>query len=267
MTAYEKTQSSVAAANAVFQEEMSPNGYTVCDPPVATLELKEGVTEVSMTVGQTIDLLDCVTTNYPNCVYCSSDDYSAFTPTEAHKITCNIAGHTSTIHIKIATPTSVLERTLQVNSNNNNSGEQQQGQAENDENQDDGDNDNDGDEEQGGGDAVSYSFNGKQTMCVFTIEDADGKYNVKHNGTVIFTGISQLTFKWTGNYQPADWGGNAGSININSPWSTVLQQPSNTAQGSYTVNLKSAFSDGEARTITFSNNNSGSSFYLEVIGQ
>jgi hypothetical protein len=118
----------------------------------------------------------------------------------------------------------------------------------------------------GGG--TSYSISGKQTNCVFSIETAsDGKYNVKYDGADIFTGISQLTFNWTGNYQPVAWGGNAGSININSPWSTVLQQLSNTAQGSYSVNLSSAFKEGEARTITFSNNNSGSSFNLEVTGQ
>ena len=128
MTAYEIAQSGAATATAVFQEEISPNGYTVCDPPVAMLELREGVTEVSMTVGQTIDILDYVTTNYPECVYLSSDDYSAFTPVEAHKITCDISGHASTIHIKIATPTGVLERTLNVNSNGNGSGDQQQEQ-------------------------------------------------------------------------------------------------------------------------------------------
>ena len=131
MTDNEIEKCSSATVTAAFKEKITPSGYTSVEPPVATLELKEGVTEVSMTVGQTIDLLDYVTTNYPKCVYLSSDDYSAFTPVEAHKITCGISGHASTIHIKIATPTGVLERTLKVNSNGNNSDNQQQDQQDN----------------------------------------------------------------------------------------------------------------------------------------
>lgn len=130
--------------------------------------------------------------------------------------------------------------------------------------EDDPDEDSGNDETSGGG---SYSISGKHTSCEFVIEEASGgKYNVKYKNEVVFANVSTLTFNWSGNFQPAAWGGNPGGIKVNSPWSTVLYQPSSVAQGSYTVNLNSAFSNGEGKTITFSNNNSGSSFYLEVVG-
>ena len=207
MTAYEIAQSGAATANAVFQEEISPNGYAVCNPPVATLELNEGVTEVSMTVGQTIDILDYVTTNYPKCVYLSSDDYSAFTPVEAHKITCGISGHTSTIHIKIATPTDVLERTLKVNSNGNNSGGQQQDQQDNQGEQ--GDQENQGgnsDVNEGGsvtpsGEGVLLSESKNETYKIEIVDGSEtGKYNVIYEGRLIKANVTSITIEWSENF-------------------------------------------------------------------
>ena len=117
------------------------------------------------------------------------------------------------------------------------------------------------------GGAGTYSFSGKQTNCVFTVEAAgNGKYNVKYNGTAILKGVAKVTFSWSDNYQPKEWGGAAGGFKINSPWGTTNLETVS-AQDNYAVTLSSAFGDSEGKTITVSNNNSGSSFYLTVSGE
>ena len=126
--------------------------------------------------------------------------------------------------------------------------------------------DDGGDDTPSGG-AGTYSFSGKQTQCVFTVESAgNGKYNVKYNGTAILKGVAKVTFSWSDNYQPKEWGGAVGAFKVNSPWSTTgLGTVS--AQGNYTVTLSSAFRASEDKTLTVSNNNAGSSFYLTVSGE
>ena len=252
MTAYEIAQSGAATANAVFQEEISPNGYAVCNPPVATLELNEGVTEVSMTIGQTIDLLDYVTTNYPKCVYLSSDDYSAFTPVEAHKITCGISGHASTIHIKIATPTGVLERTLKVNSNGNNSGGQQQA---GDDSDDEGD-EVDGDEGDDNGDDVN---DGETTMTIqnsnnyffdIVYNESDGTYNILYGSKEIKSHVTSVTMQWSG------YDANGGNLHICSPWRT-FDYASGNANGKAIVtkaNLEELMTQEKKLLVTCDNN-------------
>ena len=255
MTAYEIVQSNAAVSNAVFQEEISPNGYTVCDPPVATLELKEGVTGINMAVGQTIDLLDYVDTNYPNSVYCSSDDYSAFTPTEAHKITCNIAGHTSTVHIKIATPTSVLERTLQVNSNGNNSGEQELNEDQTDESSDQGEQG-----EVGGGEGALIPNSG--TNIDLYVTGTTDNYTISYlNGAKIVEGVSAVIVRWeysgseTPNLRLQSWGdafgGSGGNITI-------------TGNGSQELgNQELGICVSHQGTLQIQNGNSNVKFYIE----
>lgn len=255
MTAYEIVQSNAAVSNAVFQEEISPNGYTVCDPPVATLELKEGVTGINMAVGQTIDLLDYVDTNYPNSVYCSSDDYSAFTPTEAHKITCNIAGHTSTVHIKIATPTGVLERTLQVNSNGNNSGEQELNEDQTDESRDQGEQG-----EVGGGEGALIPNSG--TNIDLYVTGTTGNYTISYlNGAKIVEGVSAVIVRWeysgseTPNLRLQSWGdafgGSWGNITI-------------TGNGSQELgNQELGICVSHQGTLQIQNGNSNVKFYIE----
>jgi len=132
---------------------------------------------------------------------------------------------------------------------------------------DEGDKVDDGGDDTPSGGAGTYSFSGKQTKCVFTVESAgNGKYNVKYNGTAILTGVAKVTFSWSDNYQPKEWGGAAGGFKVNSPWSTTgLETVS--AQGNYTVTLSSAFGASEDKTLTVSNNNAGSSFYLTVSGE
>lgn len=244
MTAYEIVQSNAAVSNAVFQEEISPNGYTVCDPPVATLELKEGVTGINMAVGQTIDLLDYVDTNYPNSVYCSSDDYSAFTPTEAHKITCNIAGHTSTVHVKIATPTSVLNVDVDVNSGSDNNENQNDGNQDNQEEQQDEKEDV---SPSGNGDAISLGSG--QSWNIMVTSNGNGTYNISY-GNVAIQNVSSLTVSWD------NYNSNNGSMHITSPWWHFNYQ-SGAESGSQTLttaNLQSCVEQGGYIAVSVDNN-------------
>ena len=69
--------------------------------------------------------------------------------------------------------------------------------------------------------------------------------------------------------EPLDWflGGDIlYGININSPWSTTLLQTTS-VKDTYPVTLSSAFKNDEGKTLTVSNNNTGSSFYLTVSGE
>ena len=252
MTVYEKEVAGNPNADVTFYNAVLPSVYPECKVPVATLELNEGVTEISMYVGQTIDILDYVTTNYPKCVYLSSDDYSAFTPVEAHKITCGIAGHTSTIHIKIATPTGVLERTLQVNSNGNNpNGQQQAG----DDSDDEGD-EVDGDEGDDNGDDVD---DGETTMTIqnskdyfFDIEynESDGTYNILYGSKEIKSHVTSVTMQWSG------YDANNGNLHICSPWRT-FDYASGDANGNAIVtkaNLEELMTQEKRLLVTCDNN-------------
>ena len=255
MSDTERKKCSSATVTAAFKDKITPSGYTSVEPPVAALELKEGVTEINMTVGQTIDLLDYVTTNYPKCVFCSSDDYSAFTPAEAHMVTCNIAGHTSTIHIKIATPTGVLERTLQVNSNGNNSGEQELNEDLTDESSDQGEQG-----EVGGGEGALIPNSG--TNIDLYVTGTTGNYTISYlNGAKIVEGVSAIIVRWeysgseTPNLRLQSWGDAFGGT-----WGNITI----TGNGSQELgNQELDICVSHQGTLQIQNGNSNVKFYIE----
>ena len=354
MSDFEIQETGNPNADVTFYNQV-PSVYPEVKQPAATLALKqEG--DIYVTVGETIDLLNYVNTNYPDKVFCVSTSYGEQEPVAGSftQFKTLQANHRTLMHIRIATPGGLLNVDVYVNSGTSSedsgkkdnsitlydngtpvyniptiaagetktytiksngsgsysvvgseyftasvsgntltitgvkagsanliinqaadgtykpatgnywltaTGSQQQPGDDVDDKVDDG-----GDDTPSGG-AGTYSFSGKQTQCVFTVESAgNGKYNVKYNGTAILKGVAKVTFSWSDNYQPKEWGGAAGAFKVNSPWSTTgLGTVS--AQGNYTVTLSSAFRASEDKTLTVSNNNAGSSFYLTVSGE
>lgn len=277
MTDFQIQETGNPTADVTFYNKV-PSVYPETKVPVATLTLKEGVTSVDVVTNDVIDVLDYVNVSagYLDKVFgvAPNPDIMEAVAGSLTKFKCvkrRDNPGTTKINVQLSTPTEILIVPLTINYNQSANGGNNADNG-NDNSEEVGGDDSGDEVDEGGNDTPSggvgtYSFSGKQTNCVFTIEAAgNGKYNVKYNGTAILTGVAKVTFSWSDNYQPKEWGGAAGGFKVNSPWSTTgLETVS--AQGNYTVTLSSAFGASEDKTLTVSNNNAGSSFYLTVSGE
>ena len=94
-----------------------PSVYPEVKQPAATLALKqEG--DIYVTVGETIDLLNYVNTNYPDKVFCVSTSEGEQKPVTGSftKFKTLQANHRTLMHIRIATPGGLLNVDVYVNS-------------------------------------------------------------------------------------------------------------------------------------------------------
>lgn len=97
--------------------DLVPDAYPEVEMPAATLELKqEG--DIYVTVGQTIDILDYINTNYPEKVFCVSTSTGEQEEVEGSftKLKTLQENHRTLVHIRIATPGGLLNVDVYVNS-------------------------------------------------------------------------------------------------------------------------------------------------------
>lgn len=116
MTSFEIQESGNPTADVTFYNEV-PSVYPETKQPEATLALKqEG--DIYVTVGETIDLLDYVNTNYPDKVFCVSTSYGEQEPVAGSftQFKTLQANHRTLMHIRIATPGGLLNVDVYVNS-------------------------------------------------------------------------------------------------------------------------------------------------------
>lgn len=260
MTDNEIEKCSSATVTAAFKEKITPSGYTSVEPPVATLELKEGVTEIEVSKGQTIDLLDYVVTNYPKSVFCESTSTGEMEPVSgsATQLKCLQADHRTLVYIRIATPTGLLERQVYVISGSENSGQQGLDEDQTDEGDEQGEQ---GDQGGGGsdtsGDDILVDVT-NQHEYIFTLEEkGSDTYDVKYGTKTLLSNVKTLTLKWS----EAD---SSAQFRIFRPWGQI-DAPSG-ASGSCTISNLNIFSPyGEDREIHIIwNNSNDGQFKLHV---
>lgn len=91
-----------------------PEKYPVREVPTYSLALKEGVTEINLNVGETFDMLDYITTTYPNDVYCTTEGASDLTHVEGSKTEMmgSLGGRQVIVTVRLDDPSG--QKTLEV---------------------------------------------------------------------------------------------------------------------------------------------------------